>query len=286
MARRSFSNKAKIAQRVVKVLEFLDEHMRPATVMDIARRFDWPQSSTSELLFILVETGLLYKDERSRTFMPTPRAALLGSGCQPKLVRDGRLSMLTEELRMRTGLSVAVMGKVCIDVQIFGWTAGATPISSERPMGLAAGMRVPLHENIAGWLLLSMLPARQCDGVLRRLRAEAPVDRKFQPAILNERIQTCATRGYGIGPAGFSSTAEMCAILLPSEPGDRPMVLGFVYEASHCPNPAPLIALLKQSAQTCASDSSNVGPRAAADVWRRPASTPEIQGRMSRGERV
>ena len=53
------SNKAKIAKRVVEVLEFFDDDHPRATVMDIVRRYDRPQSSTSELLSSLAGLGLL-----------------------------------------------------------------------------------------------------------------------------------------------------------------------------------------------------------------------------------
>ena len=52
-------NKAKIARRVIEVLDFFDDENREASVMDIVRRYGRPQSSTSELLASLVELGLL-----------------------------------------------------------------------------------------------------------------------------------------------------------------------------------------------------------------------------------
>jgi hypothetical protein len=67
---RGESNKAKIARRVIEVLEFFDEAHPRATVMDIVRRFNRPQSSTSELLSSLVDLGLLYKDPYSRSYTP------------------------------------------------------------------------------------------------------------------------------------------------------------------------------------------------------------------------
>src|SRR5438093_10206017 len=73
------ANKAKTARRVIEVLEYFDEQNPHATVMDIVRRYKRPQSSTSELLASLVEMGILYKDAASRSYTPTPRAALLGS---------------------------------------------------------------------------------------------------------------------------------------------------------------------------------------------------------------
>src|SRR5262245_41006196 len=72
-------SKAKTARRVIEVLEYFDEEHRQATVMDIVRRYNRPQSSTSELLASLVDMGILYKDASSRSYTLTPRAAILGS---------------------------------------------------------------------------------------------------------------------------------------------------------------------------------------------------------------
>ena len=83
------SNKAKIARRVVEVLQFFDEAHPQATVMDIVRRYVRPQSRTSELLSSLVELGILYKDGQSRSYRPTPRAAMLGGSTQARSSATG-----------------------------------------------------------------------------------------------------------------------------------------------------------------------------------------------------
>lgn len=251
-------NKAKTARRVIEVLEFFDEQNRQATVMDIARRYKRPQSSTSELLAILVEMGLLYKDPSSRSFTPTPRAAMLGSVFQPSMVRDGRLSMLTERLSAQTGLGVAVFGMVGLDVQVFRWMGGAQPVTTALPHGLAGGAQTRLCDSAAGWLLLSTVAAERREGLLRRLRAEAPADQKFNPAELAERIQACGLDGYAVGPAGFGSNAETCAVLLAPEPGERPMVLAFVYEPSDQIDASKLVGLLQRSLHGCMAPMSDV----------------------------
>jgi DNA-binding IclR family transcriptional regulator len=251
-------NKAKTARRVIEVLEFFDEQNRHATVMDIARRYKRPQSSTSELLAILVEMGLLYKDANSRVFMPTPRAAMLGSLFQPSIVRDGRLTMMTERLSAQTGLGVAVVGMVGLDAQVFRWLGGATPLPTTLPNGVAGGVQAPLHENAAGWLLLSTVAPERREGVLRRLRAEAPDDQKFNLAELAERVQACADTGFAVGPAGLGSTAQSCVVLLPAEAGERPMALGFLYEPSDAIDPSALLALLNRSIERCVSYNGEV----------------------------
>jgi DNA-binding IclR family transcriptional regulator len=249
-------NKAKTARRVIEVLEFFDEHRRQATVMEIARRYNRPQSSTSELLAILVEMGLLYKDPRSRSYTPTPRAAMLGSVSQPSLVRDGRLSMLVDRLVAQTGIGTTVMGMVGLDAQIFRWMPGALPVPTTQPNGLSGGLRERLCDTAAGWLLLSTMAPERRAGVLRRLRAETPSGRSFDHASLNEQIQTCARQGHVVGPVGFGAKGQMCAVLLPSDPGERPMVLGFVYEPQERIDPASLVARLQKSVQACVNPMS------------------------------
>jgi DNA-binding IclR family transcriptional regulator len=244
-------NKAKTARRVIEVLEFFDEQNRHATVMDIARRYKRPQSSTSELLAILVEMGLLYKDPNSRSFTPTPRAAMLGSMCQPAMVRDGRLAMLLERLAAQTGHGAAVTGMVGLQVQMFRWIAGACHLATTLPCGLSGGALAPLCDSAAGWLLLSTLATERREGVLRRLRAEAPVDRAFNTAEVRERVETCGRQGFAIGPAGFGTTARMCAVLVPNEAGERPMVVGLVHAPNTVTEPQALVAMLQKAVQEC-----------------------------------
>jgi len=244
-------NKAKIARRVIEVLEFFDEHGSHASVMDIARRYGRPQSSTSELLSVLVDLGLLYKDPETRSFAPTPRAAMLGSITQPAIVRDGRLALLAERLTAQTCLGTAVMGMISLDTQIFRWLPGSPPITGPLGHALSTGMREPLSDNPAGWLLLSTIPASRRGGVIHRLRAEAPADRKFSHAWLNESVQGCERRGYAVGPAGFGTKAHMCAMLLPAKDNERPIAIGLVYEAEDRIDPAALAAFLQRSIETC-----------------------------------
>jgi DNA-binding IclR family transcriptional regulator len=226
------SNKAKIAKRVIEVLEFFDEENREATVMDFVRRYNRPQSSTSELLASLVDLGLLYKDPCTRSYTLTPRAAMLGSQFQPDLVRDGRLTTLVDRLVAQTGLGVAVFGSVGLNAQIFSWRSGTRPIRTARVSGLCGGQQECLSDTAAGWLLLSTIPQPRRDGVVRRLNAEATDDRKFAFPEMSARIETAHAEGYAVGPIGFGSIADVCAVLLPGQPAAHPMAVGLVYEPS------------------------------------------------------
>jgi DNA-binding IclR family transcriptional regulator len=242
--------KAKGAQRVIEVLDFFDDQHHRATVMDIARRYNRPQSSTSELLASLVDLGLLYKDPGSRFYSLTPRAAIIGSLSQPRIVRDGRLAELVDTLRGQTGLGVALVGMVGANAQIFRWKPGLRRVESAG-RDLTGGQCEDLCSTAAGWLLLSTLPPQRREGLIRRLNAEASEDRKFLPSEMSGRVQEAARRGYAIGPAGFGIEASLVSILLPTESDDRSMAIGFVYDASDERDPVALASVLQQAVRRC-----------------------------------
>lgn len=256
---RCASNKAKIAKRVIEVLEYFDDSHREATVMDIVRRYNRPQSSTSELLSSLVELGLLYKDPFTRSYSLSARAALLGSSGQSGMLRDGRLVQLIDRLVAQTGLTVAVFGTVGLKAQIITLQSGA------RATGAAArsvhgGMQLPLSETAAGWLLLSTISQQRCDGMLRRLNAEARDDRKFSCAEMAGRLAECREQGVVRGPSGFHSAMELTAALLPADNLDHPLAIGFLYGAEDQVNSDNLILCLNDAIRQClAPDMAQTG---------------------------
>lgn len=240
------SNKAKIAKRVVEVLDYFDDQHREATVMDIVRRYDRPQSSTSELLSSLVELGLLHKNPYSRSYSLTARAALLGVAGQDEIVRDGRLVRLLDRLVAQTGLSVALFGMVGLRSQIVTWRPG-TRCHAGIVRGMHGGMQEPLSDSAAGWLLLSTIAPQRCDGTLRRLNAEAAEDRKFSVADMAARLQQCRDGGLVHGPAGFGSRGQVMAMLLPAEACEHAMAVGFVYGGEDRVNPESLRECLEEA---------------------------------------
>lgn len=258
------SNKAKIAKRVIEVLEFFDEEHPEATVMDIVRRFNRPQSSTSELLSSLVDLGLLYKNPCSRSYSPTPRAAMLGTSVQPVLVRDGRLTGIIDRLSAQTGLSVAVFGMVGLKVQIFNWRPGKRTLRTAAPAGFSGGQQEDLCESAVGMLLLSTVAQPRRDGMIRRLNAEALPERKFSFPEMAARVQQCRDQRSVTGVAGFGSIADVTAVLLPDQPENQPLAIGLVYEPSGQIDPGLLLQTftdaMARSVQTEAPAPASVQP--------------------------
>jgi DNA-binding IclR family transcriptional regulator len=241
------SNKAKIAKRVIEVLEFFDDNHREATVMDIVRRYNRPQSSTSELLSSLVDLGLLYKDPYNRSYSLTPRAALLGSSGQSSAVRDGRLVRLVDRLVAQTGLTVAIFGMVGLNAQVIDWRRGARG----QDCALLGGTQTPLAYSAAGWLLLSTVAQQRSDGMVRRLIAEAPEERKFAFADMAAALHKCRDEGHARGPIGFGAKGETLCVLLPGTDPAHPLAIGFVYQADAGTKAQALLDCLKDAVRHC-----------------------------------
>ena len=57
--------------------------------------------------------------------------------------------------------------------------------------------------------------------------------------------------GYAIGPTGFGSNDMMCAVLLPWDGEERPLVVGVAYQPSQRVDSDTLIAALQFSVHRC-----------------------------------
>jgi DNA-binding IclR family transcriptional regulator len=242
-------NKTKIAKRVFEIFEFFCDNGQKATVMDIVRRYGRPQSSTSELLSSLVDMGLLYKDPRSRAYTPTPRIAALGICAQPKMIRDGGLFTLMDNLADSTGKCCALFGTVGTQIQIFRLSPGIEPLSHK----IAYGAFEQLSASVAGLLLLSTNAPDHLTRLLWRLNAEADPEDRFDIAELKAKITGFRMQGYAIGDAGFAPGLKVAATLLPRSKIRGPLALGIIFDNYSIVDASHLIAEMKQGVSKCAA---------------------------------
>ncbi|MBB6253352.1 hypothetical protein [Nitrospirillum iridis] len=177
------------------------------------------------------------------------RAAMLGSGFQPAIVRDGRLTHLIDQLVVQTGLTVATFGIVGIRSQIFSWRSRTGNPSSGALSNLYGGVQERLTGSAAGWLLLSTIAQPRRDGLIRRLLADQEGENKPTFADMASRVSACQARGYAHGPVGCGSTAEVMALLLPGQPERHPLAIGFVYEPSLQIDQAALLQCLQEAVE-------------------------------------
>jgi DNA-binding IclR family transcriptional regulator len=182
----------KSARRVFEVLEFFDSAHPEASVMDITKRYGYPQSSASELLSYMVSLGYLRRGSTCRTYQLTIRAAMLGSWVQPKLVREGRLLPLMDTLAEETGCTIVLSGNNGVRLQCFHAVAGQGDTD-----GPHQGDMLPLLRSAEGRALLARTDRGLVRKYLHRLNAEAEdSDLRIRYDDLAADLDQIEKRGY------------------------------------------------------------------------------------------
>ena len=218
MARSLDPKKIKSAQRVLEVLEFFSGDRQECTVMDIARQYGYPQSSTSELLSCLVTLGFLRRDRWSRTYKPTARAAMLGAWVQPERFRYGQVAQMMDELACELGATVFLSHRVDVAMQIAHTAPGGVKECDRRP-----GENLQLLHSAPGKAFLSTHCTSDTKKIVHRINAECEdKDRIKTEEFLNE-LKTIRSKGYAISHS--DEDYAFVSIQLPSELADEPLIL-------------------------------------------------------------
>lgn len=216
--------KIKSAQRVLEVLEFFDRERQECTVMDIAREYGYPQSSTSELLSCLVALGYLRRDMWSRTYKPTARAAMLGAWVQPRRFRHGLIASMMDELAEETGASILLASRIGVDVQV-----AHSVLRDGTGDSFKAGVSLLLLHSAPGKVLLSTNCITNTKKIVHRINAECDEEQRVKADEFLQELKTVRTQGYAV--SFHEDGWGMISIQLPSSAEEESLALTVVVAA-------------------------------------------------------
>jgi DNA-binding IclR family transcriptional regulator len=218
MARSLDPKKIKSAQRVLEVLEYFNAERREGTVMDIARTYGYPQSSTSELLSCLVALGYLRRDLRARTYRPSARVAMLGAWVQPDLFRHGAALTLMDELAADVNATVMMTSRVGLSAQVFQVVEPNSAVGERK-----TGDTLLLMHSAPGKALLSSLRIDELKKLVHRMNAESAEHLRVKFEDLSAEFDGIRAKGFAIshGEDGVC----MVSVLLPRKADDEPLAL-------------------------------------------------------------
>ena len=215
----------KSARRVLEILEYFDRDHRVATVLDISRQLDYPQSSTSELLRCLARLGYLHYNRFRRTYSPTARVALLGSWVEPALFRGGTLLNALDRVAERVGETVVLSTAANYVLQHLHVVEGA----SADAVIEHAGQSAPLLHTPQGRLLLASYQDDQIKSAVHRLNAEeTDPARVVRLKETDEELSELRRRGWLIQPDARGDGTGVIAVLLPKRKGLDRLALSVV----------------------------------------------------------
>jgi DNA-binding IclR family transcriptional regulator len=155
---------AKSAIRALECIEYFDRVRRP--LRDFCAQFDYPVSSTEELLKTLVRHGYLTFDPAARTYLPALKVGVMGAWLADLLFSNGRLTAAVKDLQELTGETVTVTGVNDLHCEIIYGLS-----SSMRPSRVQTGATCPLVLSALGRVWLSRHPDDFIERVYRRSAA-------------------------------------------------------------------------------------------------------------------
>ncbi|TEA76920.1 IclR family transcriptional regulator [Allopusillimonas ginsengisoli] len=204
----------------LELLEYFADRGRPATLAEIAKHFDWPRSSTFNLLGTLANRGYLYEPRAREGYYPSPSWGVLIQKIDRAAPVPSELQDLIVALRRRTD-ETAVLAGISSMHAVFIATA-----ESSQAIRYAAevGKLVPIHATGTGRALLSQLSEQERNAILRR----AVFKRYTHSTLLSvdaveKEIRQSLERGYFEGAGEF--TRDLGGIALPLQFPTRHLAL-------------------------------------------------------------
>jgi DNA-binding IclR family transcriptional regulator len=189
--------------------------------MDIAKRLNYPASSTAALLKSMVTLGYLSFDRGDRRYFPTIRIAIISEYLHGALFGQGNLMALMGDLHSLIGETIILGVRKDLEAQYVHIIPGIYPIMLNVPPGTVR----PLHRSGMGWALLSQCDDTEMAAILDRVEAtrpDPPVDRGELMSILEEVRRLGYARSYGTYVAG----SGIIAMNLPGTSPDRRVAVG------------------------------------------------------------
>jgi IclR family acetate operon transcriptional repressor len=202
----------KQAANVLDLIEFFAEHRRPAGLAEIARHFDWPRSSTFNLLGTLAGRGYLYEPRSRGGYYPSPLwSSLLQQIENAEPIPEPFRALLRAlvERTQETAVLAATSGTHAVFVDA---------IESPHAIRYTArpGKLIPLHVTATGRALLSLLSPADRAAVLRRATFERYTTTTLMSvAAVEKEIERSIERGWFEGAAEFTTDLGGVALPLP-----------------------------------------------------------------------
>lgn len=147
------------------LIEYFGRTKRPMSMSEIAQAFNWPRSSTFNIVETLVERGYLFEPSRRGEFYPTMSLAALSSEIGAASPLPAGTHEVLRELTTKTGETICITGPVGVNVVMLDVSEPNTEIR----YSTAIGARLKVELSAAGFATLAQYPVAERDALLRKI---------------------------------------------------------------------------------------------------------------------
>ena len=211
MAQLMHQDQARSIKRTLEVLEYFDEYKTRASVGEISRELGYQQSSTSILLKSLLNLGYLAHDEKTRTYSPTARVALLGRGIRAHILGDGNLMAALDEISSKTGELIFLASSAGLAVHYIYVIPATNPLR----MHLRVGAVRPLTGSATGHLFLSIRTDAEIADIVRRTHEIDESGAQNQLDEVMRSVRKIRKKGFVLSTKTVTPGGGVLAMMLP-----------------------------------------------------------------------
>lgn len=206
----------KQVENVLSILEYFAARQRPATVAELVEHFDWPRSSTFNIVSTLAEKGYLYEPRARGAYYPTPRWLAMAQAVSAAEPVPAALIRVLDRLVEETGETVWIAGASGLNIVVLEVRESPQLIR----YAAQVGTRLPIHVTGTGQALISRMSPGEQDALLKRIRYRAynrntPQDE----ATVRAQIAEAEARGWFMSASAYSS--DLGGVSVPVEVGGR-----------------------------------------------------------------
>lgn len=200
--------------RTMALFEFFADTRRPASIGELSKSLNMPQSSVSSLVKSLTDSGYLKRNNRSRTYSPTIRLAFL-----TKWMTDDRpeINFLTSLLK---SLSKEFEETFVIAMRngIYSQYILAERFEESTQEHVTTGSIRPLVCSATGWAMLSADNDSEIDKIIRRTQHETDNTYwKSTAETAQQNISQTRVNGYSFSEGPSSKGTSGVALAIPTK---------------------------------------------------------------------
>lgn len=197
------------AHKVFMVLETVAAAQRPVSVSELTGLTGVPMPTMHRIVRQLDGEGLLQREPHSRLYSPGPRLVSFALDALRSSMRSAPRHAVLERLS-------ATVRETCNFGMIVGNSvAYLDRVEAAWPLGLKfePGSRVPIHCTSMGKLLLSMLPRRRREDLIRASTLARYTENTITDAeALAQELETIRKRGYSVDNQEFLAGVVCVAV--------------------------------------------------------------------------
>lgn len=200
----------KQVENALNLLQYFADTGQPSTLTEIANHFDWPRSSTFNLLGTLSFHGYLYEPHQRGQFYPTPKLLNLGNKIADNAPLPAFFDPLMQHLHQETNETIWIAAKSGLNAVFLKVLESTQSIRYTTQVGT----QVPLFATATGQAILSQLPQTLAQSILdKSVYTQYGTGTPTNQNEVWDSIHTSLKRGWFFSASAF--TPDLGGIAIP-----------------------------------------------------------------------